>query len=170
MNDKWVVFDLIGVLAEPSWRETVNNPSIDKWETFRVGKTQEADFWTHATGEVYRKMLRFRSDRLVLVKRLREKGLKVCVATNFSKEWYDTLLAQLDDASLFADRVISAEIGAAKPEGRFFAELQKHVPAGTIFVDDKKYNCDAAEQAGFRSIWAHPGARVEEQIDRLLDS
>ena len=170
MKDTWVVFDLIGVLAEPSWRETVDDPSLDNWESFRLGKKAEGDFWSRASAEAYRKMLRFRSDRIVLVQHLRDKGLKVCVATNFSKEWYDTLVSQLHDKSLFADRVISAEIGVAKPDAGFFVELKKHVPEGTIFVDDKKYNCDAARKAGFRSVWAHPGARVEEQIERLLVS
>ena len=168
MKDKWVVFDLIGVLAEPSWRELVAAPDLERWSAFKLGKDSEDKFWEREVAELYRAMLRFRFDRLQLVDDLRERGYKICVATNFSKDWFDTLLAQLDNKNLFADRVLSAEIGVAKPEQGFWKELLLRVPAGSVFVDDKKENCDAAADAGFRSVWAYPGAPVREQIDLLL--
>ena len=168
MNDKWVVFDLIGVLAEPSWRELVPEPDTERWGAFKRGEHSEEDFWEQDLASHYRSLLRFRSDRLKLVEKLRERGYKICVATNFWTDWYETLLEQLHDKTLFADRVISAEIGVAKPEQGFWRELLKRVPAGSVFVDDRKANCEAAARAGLRAIWAYPGSPLREQIEAHL--
>ena len=168
MKQKWVVFDLIGVLAEPSWRELVPAPDLERWSAFKRGQNSEPEFWEETQASLYRTLLRFRADRLVLVETLRERGYKICIATNFSTDWYNTLHEQLRDKALFADCVISSEIGVAKPEPGFWEALLRKVPAGSVFVDDRKENCDAASEAGFRAVWAYPGAPVRERINDLL--
>jgi HAD superfamily hydrolase (TIGR01509 family) len=164
---QWVVFDLIGVLAEPSWRE-IAPLDASKWRSFKLGGLAEAAFWDAAHAAAYRKVLSFRSDRLAYVKRLKERGYKICVATNFSGEWLGDLLSKSGASMLFDARVVSAEVKVGKPEPAFFVEVLRHVPGGSIFVDDQKSNCDAAARAGLRVVFAHPGRAVEDEVERLL--
>lgn len=166
-GEKWVVFDLIGVLAEPSWRD-IADKSPEAWNKLKHGRLAEADFWSSDEQDLYRTLLSFRDDRLDLVRRLKKRGFRVCVATNFSSEWLTTLLATVDDDRIFDQKVVSAEINAAKPERAFFEEVLRHAPKGSVFVDDQKHNCDAAREAGFRSIWAHPACQLEEELERAL--
>lgn len=168
MKDTWIVFDLIGVLAEPSWRDLYAEPDLERWSAFKRGEYPEEEFWEERLASLYRAMLRFRADRLALVRSLHANGYRICIATNFSTEWYKVLLDQLKDRELFEQAVISSEIGVAKPERGFWNVLLEKVPRGSIFVDDRKENCEAAREAGFRPVWAYLGAPVREKIDELL--
>ena len=168
-SEKWVIFDLIGVLAEPSWRDIANKPEHATWSKLKRGEIPEASFWSNEERDLYKALLSFRNDRIELVHRLKGKGIKVCVATNFFSEWLEALLATLDGGDIFDAKVISAEIKAAKPERRFYEVLLEKAPKGSIFIDDQERNCDAAREAGFRSIWAHPACPLEEELRRMLD-
>lgn len=169
MSDtKWVVFDLIGVLAEPSWQEMVPAPAIDRWKQVRLGKLGEQELWEPHVAEAYRRALCFRHDRLAFVAALKHRGCKVAIATNFSKGWLQALMDKDDRWQLFDKIVISAEVGAAKPDPGFWARVLEFAPKGSVFVDDKRENCLAAQHAGFRSIWAHAGRAVEPEIERAL--
>jgi HAD superfamily hydrolase (TIGR01509 family) len=167
VKERWVVFDLIGVLAEPSWRE-IAPQAASRWRSFKLGESAEAMFWDAAHAAAYRKVLSFRSDRRAYVERLKARGLKICVATNFSGEWLRDLLLKSEAGALFDARVVSAEVKVAKPDPAFFAEVLCHAPRGSIFVDDQEENCRAAERAGFRVIFAYPGCAVEAEVERLL--
>ncbi len=168
MTDQWVVFDLIGVLAEPSWRE-IAPLDASLWRRFKLGALTEAAFWDAAHAAAYRRVLSFRRDRLGYVERLKGRGYKVCVATNFSGEWLRALLAKSGAEGLFDARVVSAEVRVAKPDPRFFAEVLRHATKGSVFVDDQKQNCEAAAQAGLRAVYAYPGCAVEDEVERLLE-
>lgn len=167
MKERWIVFDLIGVLAGPSWRE-IAPQGASKWPSFRLGELSEAMFWDAAHAAAYRAALSFRSDRRAYVERLKARGFQICLATNFSAEWLRHLLAKSDAGALFDARVVSAEVKVAKPDPAFFAEVRRHAPRGSIFVDDQKENCAAAERAALRAIFAHPGCAVEEELEKLL--
>jgi len=167
VSERWIVFDLIGVLAEPSWRE-IATAHDSAWQTFKRGECAEALFWDAAHAAAYRKVLRFRSDRLAYVRALKARGYRICLASNFSREWLVALLAKGGAAGLFDAQVVSAEVGAAKPDPAFFDEVRCHAPRGSIFVDNQKANCDAAASSGFRPIFAYPGCPIEAEVERLL--
>lgn len=169
MTERWVVFDLIGVLAEPSWREITTAADHD-WSAYRVGEIPESVFWSADLAAAHRKVLSFRGDRLAYLRSLKARGVRVCVATNFSGEWLDALLARSSSTGIFDARVVSSEIGAAKPDPAFFTEVLRHAPPGSIFVDDQKPNCDAAARAGLIAVLAYPGFPVQAEVDRLLSS
>ena len=46
-GDLWVVFDLIGVLAEPSWRDTATI-DLELWHQLKRGQLPEDRFWDAA--------------------------------------------------------------------------------------------------------------------------
>lgn len=162
-----ILFDLIGVLAEPSWRELVAEPRALPWGALKTGAAAEAEFWPVAAAATYRRALGLRADRLALVDRLRDRGLEVFVASNFARAWAHELRAR-PEAARFAGWFVSGELGVAKPDPRFFALVRAQVPAGALFVDDKADNCDAAAAAGLRAIWAWPGRDLEAAIEAAL--
>ncbi len=173
MNGKrWVVFDLIGVLAEPSWRDLVaSDPALlEKWQKFKRGSAEEDAFWNKRLQKTYRTVLGFRPDRLQLVRHLRKQGYHVAIASNFSRGWLDHLLATLpaEDRDIFDRILVSSDVKAAKPDPAFWEQLRKFAPEGSIFIDDRLDNCDAAEKAGYRAIWAHPAAHIEEELNERL--
>jgi HAD superfamily hydrolase (TIGR01509 family) len=162
-----VVFDLIGVLAEPSWREFAP-PGLETWPRLRAGEIPEGAFWSAAHALAYRRALCFRRDRLAYVERLRARGHRICLATNFHSGWLAALLEKSETARLFDAAVVSSEIGVAKPDPRFFAEVRRHAPADSVFVDDQKPNCEAAARAGLRPVHAYLGRDIEGEVERLL--
>jgi HAD superfamily hydrolase (TIGR01509 family) len=166
VSDRWIVFDLIGVLAEPSWRE-IATASGDAWRSYKLGERAEAAFWDAAHAAAYRNAMSFRGDRLAYVRSLKARGYRICLASNFSREWLLTLLAK-GGAGLFDAEVVSAEVGVAKPDPAFYHEVLRRAPLGSIFVDDQRANCAAAKLAGLQAIFAYPGCPVEAEIERLL--
>jgi HAD superfamily hydrolase (TIGR01509 family) len=168
VKEPWIVFDLIGVLAEPSWREISSAPDLDKWKSFRIGMCSELDFWSEDCARAYRALLGFRPDRLAYLVQLKERGLRICLATNFSSAWWDTLKLKLPQPGLVDKLLISDQLKVAKPDPRFFAVMKKIVPAGSVMVDDSAPNCIAAEAAGYRSIWTYPGIALEAVVDSII--
>jgi len=167
VNDQWIVFDLIGVLAEPSWRE-IATASREAWRSYKLGERAEAAFWDAAHAAAYRRAVGFRRDRLAYVRSLKARGYRICLATNFSREWLLALLAKGGAGELFDAEVVSAEVGVAKPDAAFFQEVLRRAPPGSIFVDDQKANCAAAKLAGLRPLFVYPGCPVDAEVDRLL--
>lgn len=160
-----VVFDLIGVLAGPSWRAMVVAPDPAAWRRLRVGAIAEEAFWSEDAGRVYRAALGLRGDRVALLGRLRARGLRIVIASNFAAAWAAVIRARMP-AGLVDRWQFSGEIGVAKPDPEFFARLG--VPGGTIVVDDQRENVAAATRAGLRGILAGPGVDLEAAIERGL--
>lgn len=155
----WIVFDLIGVLAEPSWREIHDPPSLEEWNELKVGGIAESKFWSESHAREYRCRLRFKRGILGLLSYLRLVGYHICVATNFITSWLDCLEAKATD-SLFDARIVSAEFGVAKPDNAFWMHVLNMVPRGSILFDDKWENCIAANLSGLQAIHARQGEEV----------
>lgn len=166
---RWVVFDLIGVLAGPSWRDTVLRPDLERWAQFRVGAITEPEFWSADCAARYRSLLAFRRDRLDLASRLRRAGFRIAVATNFCRSWLDALLGTVHSPP-FDALLISSEIGVAKPDVRFWEHLRGLVPRGSVFIDDQQRNCEAAKRADFQTLWAHTSIDLATELSDLLRS
>lgn len=160
-----VVFDLIGVLARPSWRELVADPSVHDWRKLRVGAINEEAFWEPRLAAAYRRAFGLRRDRVELLMRLRAAGHGIVIASNFARAWARMVQAHMP-AGLVGRWVISGEVGAAKPEPAFFTALA--AARGTVMVDDQAGNLAAAEAAGLRGVLAAPGCDLATQVARAL--
>lgn len=86
------------------------------------------------------------------VRRIREGGLRTGLVSNsWSTGQYDRDLL----AELFDDVVISAEVGLHKPQPEIYrlaAERLEVDPAGCLFVDDLRENCEGAEAVGMTAL------------------
>ena len=167
LSGQVIVFDLIGVLARPSWRELCVTPDLELWRRLRVGAIPESALWSEGQGAAYRAALGLRADRLALLTRLRARGVAIVIASNLAREWLPAVRAAMP-RGLIARWLVSGELGVAKPDPDFWAALLRHVPRGTLVVDDQRRNCDAADAAGLRGLWAPAGTGLADRIDAAL--
>lgn len=167
LSGQVIVFDLIGVLARPSWRELCGAPDLERWRELKVGAIPESALWSAGQGAAYRAALGLRSDRLALLTRLRAKSVEIVIASNLAREWLPAVRAMIPDG-LVARWLVSGELGVAKPDPRFWAALLRHVPCATVVVDDQLRNCEAADAAGLRGLWAPAGTGLADRIDAAL--
>lgn len=83
---------------------------------------------------------------------IRAAGIKTGLVSNsWRTDQYDR--AMLD--GLFDDVVISGEVGMHKPNPDIYllaAERLEVSPAGCVFVDDLRENCEGAEAVGMRAV------------------
>ena len=162
-----IAFDLIGVLAEPSWREVDGAPDLERWRRLRVGAIEEHDFWDSSAAAAYRQCLRLRRDRLGMLARLRARGHRIALTTNFARAWLAVVRERLPAPSPIDLWLCSGELGVAKPDPRFWAHLRGHADV-VLVIDDQRRNVDGARAAGLAAVWALPGADLEARIAAAL--
>lgn len=160
-----VVFDLIGVLARPSWRELVADPRAHDWKRLKVGAITEAEFWSPTLAAAYRGAIGLRADRIALLRRLRAAGVTITIASNYAREWLPEVVRRMP-AGLVARWVVSGEVGAAKPDLAFWTALA--AAPGTVMVDDQAGNVAAATASGLRGVLAAPGLDFDAAVLRAL--
>lgn len=167
MSRTFVAFDLIGVLAEPSWREVAADPDLARWRRLKLGELDERELWDERSAAAYRACLRLRRDRLALLARVRAAGHSIAVASNFAAAWLPTVRALLPDPGLVDLWCVSGELGIAKPDPRFWDRLLEASP-DVVLVDDQQDNLASARAAGLRTVWALPGADLPARLFAAL--
>ncbi len=167
LSGQVIVFDLIGVLARPSWRELCVAPDLAAWRRLKIGAIDESAFWSEGQGASYRAAIGLRGDRLALLERLRARGVAIVIASNFAREWVPAVRSRMP-ADLVTRWLVSGELGVAKPDAGFWAALLRFVPPGTIVVDDQRRNCEAATAAGLRGLWAPAGIGLAASVEAAL--
>jgi putative hydrolase of the HAD superfamily len=105
-----------------------------------------------------------------LVAAVRAAGTPCYLATN-----QDSLRASYMRGRLGYDEVLdgsyySCEVGAAKPDARYFLHIADHLalaPRELVFVDDLAANTEAAAELGIAAVLWHHDQGVDELRDRL---
>ena len=85
-----------------------------------------------------------------LIKELKERGYKLYVLSNMSKEYIE-YLRKLPVFEYFDYEAVSCEIHLGKPNPKFYQYLLDHCelnPTETIFIDDRKDNVEVAAELG----------------------
>ncbi len=167
-SDTLVAFDLIGVLVEPSWREVAPAVDLARWRALKLGRIDESELWDAAAAAAYRACLRVRPDRLDLIARVRARGHRIAVASNFARAWAPIVRSLLPDPSLVDHWFVSGELGVAKPDPAFWRRLTA-IAADVVLVDDQPENLAAARSVGLRAVWALPGADLPARLLAALD-
>lgn len=114
-----------------------------------------------------------RVDQAVLsaVKRCRDRGLPVFLATNQEHLRADYLMRQVGLGAHVDGIIYSAALGHRKPSAEFFeraAAIAAAAPEDIVLVDDTLANVEAARQAGWSAVhWTGDG-RLDEALARYL--
>ncbi|WP_439601613.1 HAD-IA family hydrolase [Devosia sp.] len=114
-----------------------------------------------------------RVDQAVLsaVKRYRDRGLPVFLATNQEHLRADYLMRQVGLGAHVDGIIYSAALGHRKPSTEFFeraAAIAAAAPEDIVLVDDTLANVEAARQAGWSAVhWTGNGS-LDEELARYL--
>ena len=85
-----------------------------------------------------------------LIAELKERGYRVIILSNMSKEYIE-YLRQKPVYRLIDEDLISCEVGLVKPERAMYELLLERFgldASQTMFIDDRKHNVDAAAELG----------------------
>ena len=85
-----------------------------------------------------------------LIKELKERGYKLYVLSNMSKEYIE-FLRKLSVFEYFDYEVVSCEVHLGKPNPEMYKYLLEHCglnPSETIFIDDRHDNVEVAAELG----------------------
>ncbi|MBP3550196.1 MAG: HAD family phosphatase [Alistipes sp.] len=85
-----------------------------------------------------------------LIKELKERGYKLYVLSNMSKEYIE-FLRKLSVFEYFDYEVVSCEVHLGKPNPEIYKYLLEHCglnPSETIFIDDRHDNVEVAAELG----------------------
>ena len=85
-----------------------------------------------------------------LIKELKERGYKLYVLSNMSKEYIE-YLRKLPVFEYFDYEAVSCEVHLGKPNPKFYQYLLEHCglnPSETIFIDDRHDNVEVAAELG----------------------
>ena len=103
-----------------------------------------------------------------LIEELKERGYRLIVLSNMSKEYID-FLREMPVFDHFDEQIISCEVKQVKPEREIYELLFERCgveAAETIFIDDRKENVDAAAELGI--VPFHFDRRNPEQACEAL--
>ena len=123
----------------------------------------------HGFREVYFDHVDRNEPMIELMRRLRERGLRMALLTNNVREWeplWRPKLPEIDE--IFEVVVDSAFVGMRKPDPAIY-ELTLERLGGVaaedcLFVDDTDVNCEAARALGMRAVHFRENEQAIEEI------
>ena len=92
---------------------------------------------------------------LDIVRQLYVAKFPLFILSNWATDTWVLVEKDMEFLSYFRDRIISGQVGVAKPEKAIFEMAQKRFqvdPKTTLFIDDGQKNIDAAIAAGFEAV------------------
>lgn len=166
---KAITFDMDGVFftAESFTRFVNKFPDPEKamqvlkksqeMANFKLGKMTEADYWDFVRKEL---VVPYSNEEIFTIVRefeleIRSRGIKTCICTNNFVTRIRELDKKFDFLNDFDVKVISCEVGVAKPGKEIFEELvrQAGCEAGEIiYADDNESSYQSALNVGINAF------------------
>lgn len=196
-----IAFDFGGVIMKTvdygprrRWDERLGLPagSVERavhnqttWVDVQRGALSMAHYWESVAGflgvtmaevdQIARDFYegdRLEQNTLSVIDWLRDRGVVVALLSNDSVD-LRVKLQRLDLEKLFEPLLISAEIGAIKPDAQAYEALIEatgRAPADIIFIDDRLENIEGAQKHGIRGIHYGHSTVLPEILAPLLDA
>lgn len=126
----------------------------------------------HGFGEMYFESLRPNEPMIDYMRALRQRGYRMAICTNNVREWEARWRSMLPVDEIFQVVVDSAFVGTRKPEPEIYRLTldRLEVPADAcVFVDDVEMNCDAAREAGMRTVHFQATEQAIAEIEAALN-
>jgi len=108
-------------------------------------------------------------DVIEVVKNLKTKGYRCCLATNQQSYRANIMRNVLDYDALFDYHFYSCEMGIKKPDCKYFEYIVStlEVPASQLlFIDDKESNVNAAKQVGLQAFSFDASQHASQQASQ----
>ena len=104
------------------------------------------------------------------VKYLKEKGYHLYVLSNYGSYMLNKNREQMSFLKYMDGVVFSCEVKQVKPEQEIYKTILKKYnlkPEKTVFIDDRKDNCEGAEKAGIRAIQFKSFKQAAAELEKL---
>jgi epoxide hydrolase-like predicted phosphatase len=153
------------------------------WPSLIRGKIAFAEFWdilrnkydlkidSDLTTEFERwQGINVNRDVLRVVDELRSKGYKTAVLSNIIEPCYD-LLIQSGLYDHFDEVIASCKVGYSKPEKEIYELALRELNTTAeqaVFIDDRQWNLDRADELGFTSILAINPEQIISDLNALI--
>lgn len=109
---------------------------------------------------------------ILLIKNLKEKGIKCFLATNQEKYRLDYFKNELNLSRVFDGIFCSCEWGCRKPDKEFFDRMMSEIPGikkeEIMFCDDREVNIAKAKEYGFATYLYRDFADFKSKISSFL--
>jgi putative hydrolase of the HAD superfamily len=143
--DDLLIPAITGAYDDSRWRRLITDRLSEEYPRQAVARAVE--LWSGTSGEVDTRVVEWLDEA-------RSRDARVFLATNATSRLDDDLrvLGLLDR---FDGVVNSSEIGAAKPDARFYraaVTIAGTTPSGCLFIDDQPRNVDAATRLGMAGV------------------
>jgi len=105
-----------------------------------------------------------------LIPKLKRKGYKLYVLSNFSKQAFDAIYSKYDFFTYFDGLVISSHHRTVKPERKIYEVLiREHgvSPKTSVFIDDREENVAAARELGFHIIHLEDPSLLKQKLEDM---
>ena len=125
-------------------------------------------------GERYFKHLHPNDEMIELMRRLRDRGLRMALLTNNVREWEPLWRAKLPDIDeIFEVVVDSAFVGMRKPEPGIYELTLERLGDGIVagdclFIDDIEANCEMAEELGMTAVHYRDNVQAIAEVEAAL--
>ena len=122
----------------------------------------------------YREDISLKPGVKAYLRRLKEKGVRMCVASATSKELVEACLKRLGAADYFEAFLSCEDVGAGKTHPDIYLEAAQRMgakPKDTAGYEDALYAAETAKKAGFYVIGVYDegSCRTKEERKRLGD-
>jgi epoxide hydrolase-like predicted phosphatase len=107
-----------------------------------------------------------------LALKLKQKGYPIYLLSNFPGDQFEKYRLQNSFLNEFDDRIISGDVGLAKPDIKIYQLAIKKFnlnPEESLFIDDKIENTKGAEQAGIKTIQLQNPEDLDKEIRKFID-
>jgi putative hydrolase of the HAD superfamily len=110
-------------------------------------------------------------ETLDIIMDLSAKGYHMYILSNMHRHTFERLTELLDIWKHFSGIVISSHVKSIKPEPEIFEHLidtYDLIPRNTVFLDDMKYNIEAAKRFGFHTIHVKKTSEIKEALFQAI--
>jgi len=138
---------------EEFWKELIKRGN---WDI-------EVDYLKNTVRESFKEIKGTRK----IIESLKEKGYKLGLLSDHSKEWIEYCNNKFDYHKLFHSIQYSFEIGHCKPDKESFESILKKLneaPENCLFVDDKEKNTLGARRIGINAIQFKKPEQLKEEL------
>jgi putative hydrolase of the HAD superfamily len=140
-----------------------------------LGDALGGDVALEGFGERYFEHLHPNEEMISIMRRCRERGLRMALLTNNVREWEPLWRAKLPDIDeIFEVVVDSAFVGMRKPEPGIYELTLERLGGGVsaadcLFVDDTEANCEMASELGMTAVHYRDNEQAAREIEAALD-
>ena len=112
---------------------------------------------------------------LNLIQKLRQKGIKLAIASSSTRRLVDYVLKKMNITRLFDCVVVAEDVEFSKPDPEIFLKAAKKLaisPSHCLVIEDAKLGVEAAKRAGMKCIGfrnPHSGNQDLSKADIITD-